>query len=76
MRAAALTAADRELARQISIRRGYLAQRRPASRTTPLVTWYRQRLAVITELSDLEKEAIAAHGTVAALLSAAGLPST
>jgi hypothetical protein len=71
MNAPALTVEDLELARQIALRRGYLAERSPALRSMSLSTWHRRRGSIITELSDLEKQAIARHGTVAALLAAA-----
>ena len=68
-----LTAADLELARQIGNRRGYLAQPFPAHRALSLTSWRRQRYAVHAELTALEAEAQSLHGTVAALLAAAGL---
>ena len=67
-----LTAEDLELARQIALRKGYLAQPFPASPALSLRSWHRQRFAVLQELSALELRAIASHGTVAALLAAAG----
>lgn len=69
-----LSAEALELARQISLRRAYLAARYPGTPGLSLARWHRQRAVVITELSDLEKQAIAAHGSVNALLTAAGLP--
>ena len=76
MTATHLTLADLELARQIANRRGYLMEPRSYPSTISLEVWHRRRLRVIAELSTLEKEAIAGHGTVAALLSACGLPTT
>lgn len=69
-----LSAEALELARQISLRRGYLAARYPGTKGLSLAGWHRQRNAVLKELSALEKQAIAAHGSVNALLTAAGLP--
>jgi len=63
-----------ELARQISLRRGYLAARYPGTPGLSLASWHRQRNGVLKELSALEKQAIAAHGSVSDLLVAAGLP--
>lgn len=74
-RCAPLSAADVELARQIALRKGYVAQPFPASRALSLRSWHRQRFMVLQELSALEKTAIESHGTTAALLAAAGLPA-
>jgi hypothetical protein len=69
-----LSAEALELARQISLRRGYLAARYPGTKGLSLAGWHRQRNGVLKELSALEKQAIAAHGSVSDLLVAAGLP--
>ena len=76
MTTAHLTLADLELARQIANRRGYLMEPRAYPSTISLEVWHRRRCGVILDLSTLEKQAIASHGTVAALLSACGLPTT
>lgn len=69
-----LSAEALELARQISLRRGYLAARYPGTRGLSLASWHRQRKGVLDELSALEKQAIAEHGSVSDLLVSAGLP--
>ena len=71
-----MSAEDLKLATDIARLRAYLRMRKPANRTQSLVSWQRERMARIAELSTLEKQAIASHGTVACLLEPARLPAS